>query len=171
MRIAISSMSGCGNTSVCTALSKKLNYKLVNYTFRQLAEEKGYEFWQFCKMAETDDSIDIELDSKQVQKALAEENCILGSRLAIWMLKEADLKVYLRASALTRAHRIFKREAGSLEDRIKETENRDLNDSARYSRIYKIDNTKPDIADLIIDTDDKTVDQIVDLIIAKMNTL
>ena len=171
MRIAISSMSGCGNTSVCTALSERLNYTLVNYTFRQLAAEKGHEFWKFCKMAETDDSIDIELDNKQVEKALNEENCILGSRLAIWMLKEADLKVYLKASALTRAHRIFKRESGNLDEKIKETEQRDLSDTTRYKRIYNIDNTKPHIADLVIDTDDKTVEEIVDIIIAKMNTL
>ena len=45
-------------------------------------------------MVEEDDSLDKELDKRKL-KFLKEENCVLGSRLAIWMLEEADLKVYL----------------------------------------------------------------------------
>jgi cytidylate kinase len=41
LRIAISGKSGCGNTTVSTLLAKTLGIKLINYTFRQLAEEKG----------------------------------------------------------------------------------------------------------------------------------
>ncbi|MBR1938357.1 MAG: AAA family ATPase [Spirochaetales bacterium] len=171
MRIAISSKSGCGNTTVSTLLSEKLGYKLINFTFRQLAKEKKIEFWDFCKLAETDDNIDRELDMRQVEMAMAEENCVLGSRLAIWMLKDADLKVYLKAKAETRALRVFKREGGVLEDRIKETEGRDLHDSARYKRIYNIDNSDTSIADLVIDTDDKNPEEIVKIILDKVNSL
>ena len=41
LRIAISGKSGCGNTTVSGLLAQKLGIKLINYTFRQLAEEKG----------------------------------------------------------------------------------------------------------------------------------
>ena len=54
MRIAISSKSGCGNTTVSTLLSEKLGYPMVNFTFRQMAQERGVDFWTFCKMAEDD---------------------------------------------------------------------------------------------------------------------
>ena len=91
MRIAISSKSGCGNTTVTTMLSKRLGYPMVNFTFRQMAEERGVDFWTFCRMAENDYDIDRELDRRQVEMAMKEENCILASRLAVWMLKEADL--------------------------------------------------------------------------------
>lgn len=171
MRIAISSKSGCGNTTVATLLSKRLDYKLVNFTFRQLAEEKGIPFWEFCKLAETDYDIDRELDRRQVEMAMAEENCVLASRLAIWMLKEADLKVCLKASSRTRAGRIHKREGGSFEDKLKETERRDENDHNRYLKIYGIDNDDPSIADLVIDTDEITPPEIVELIIAKLKQL
>ena len=40
LRIAISGKSGCGNTTVSGLLAQKLGIKLINYTFRQLAEEK-----------------------------------------------------------------------------------------------------------------------------------
>lgn len=168
MRIAISSKSGCGNTTVSTLLSEKLGFKLINFTFRQMAAEKGVDFWTFCSMAEKDDNIDRELDARQVEMAMAEENCVLGSRLAIWMLTEADLKVYLTADSLTRAERVFRREGGSLEERIAQTRMRDENDSARYKRIYGIDNNDTSVADLVIKTDDKSPEEIVGIIISHL---
>ena len=172
MRIAISSKSGCGNTTVTTLLSKRLGYPMVNFTFRQMAAERGIDFWDFCKLAEKDFEIDRELERRQVEMAMKEDNCILGSRLAIWMLKDADLKVYLTASEETRASRVLKREGGTFEERYNQTVRRDNNDTKRYKAIYGIDNTSADeVADLVISTDDKTPEEIVDLIIDKIKTI
>lgn len=172
MRIAISSKSGCGNTTVTTLLSKKLGYPMINFTFRQMAEERGVDFWTFCQMAMNDFNIDRELDARQVEMAMEKKDCLLASRLAIWMLKEADLKVYLTATAETRAERIFRREGGSLEERYQQTVQRDKNDSSRYMEIYGIDNNKPeDVADLVIATDDKNPEEIVALILEKVEEL
>ena len=170
MRIAISSKSGCGNTTVSTLLAQRLGFPLINFTFRQMAQERGVDFWTFCSMAEGDDDIDRELDRRQVEMAMAEKDCVLGSRLAIWMLKEADLKVYLTASAETRAKRIQKREGGSLEERMRQTEERDRADSGRYMRIYGIDNSDTSVADLVIATDERSVDEIVDIIVEHIGT-
>ena len=127
------------------------------------------DFWTFCKMAEDDYEIDKELDRRQVEMAMEKKDCILASRLAIWMLEKADLKVYLTATAETRAQRVYKREGGSLEERYKETVRRDENDTNRYKTIYGIDNTKPEkVADLIIATDQKTPEEIVSLIIEEV---
>jgi cytidylate kinase len=164
MRIAISGKSGCGNTTVTTLLAETLNYTKINFTFRNLAAEKGFDFWDFCKMAETDDSYDKELDKRQVEMAMAEENCVLGSRLAIWMLKDANLKVYLQASTKERAKRVFKREAGDFQTRLNQTKSRDENDTKRYKKIYGIDNNETGIADIVIDTEGKTPESIVKII-------
>lgn len=169
MRIAISSKSGCGNTTVSNLLSEKTGYPLVNFTFRQMAEERGVDFWTFCRMAEDDYDIDRELDRRQVEMAMNEKNCILASRLAIWMLKDADLKVYLTAGAKTRAERIQKREGGLLSDRMEETERRDRKDSNRYRIVYGIDNSHPeDVADIVIDTDNLNPEEIVSIIIQEI---
>lgn len=170
MRIAISGMSGCGNTTVSTMVAGKLGYPIVNFTFRQLAEEKGVPFWDFCAMAEKDDAIDRELDSRMVEMARRTPDSVLGSRLAIWNMPDADLKVYLKASDRTRAERICKREGGDIEQRMAETRVRDAHDSARYLRIYGIDNTVPDVADLVIDTDGKTPEEITDIILEAVCT-
>ncbi len=153
MRIAISGKSGCGNTTVSTLVAQILGYPMINYTFRTMAQERGIDFWEFCKMAESDDSIDRELDAHQVALAMSQENCVLGSRLAIWMLRQADLKVYLHATDEERARRIFKREGGEYEHRLQQTQHRDKHDSARYRRIYGIDNEDTSMADLVILTD------------------
>ena len=164
VRIAISGKSGCGNTTVSTMVSEVLKIKLINYTFRQLAQEKNLTLAQVIENAKTDDSYDIYVDKHQVELAL-KESCVLGSRLAIWMLKEADLKVYLYASDDTRAKRILNREGGSLEEIKSFTSMRDSEDSKRYLKLYNIDNNKFDFVDLYIDTADKTPEQITELIL------
>ena len=167
VRVAISGKSGCGNTTVSTLLAEKLGVKLINYTFRQLAAEKGLTLAQVIENAKTDDSYDIFVDTHQVELAKA-ESCVLGSRLAIWMLKEADLKVYLFASDETRAKRILNREGGDLQ-KIKDfTAMRDSEDTRRYRKIYNIDNNDYAFSDLIIDTANYNPEQIVELIVAEL---
>ncbi len=167
LRIAISGKSGCGNTTVSTLLSNKLGVQLINYTFRQLAAEKGLTLAQVIENAKTDDSYDIAVDTKQVELA-KKQSCVLGSRLAIWMLKEADLKVYLYASDDVRAKRILNREGGDIEEIKSFTSMRDSQDTQRYKKLYKIDNDDYAFADMIIDTAKYNPEQIADLILTEL---
>ncbi|MDR1618273.1 MAG: cytidylate kinase family protein, partial [Treponema sp.] len=114
-----------------------------------------------------DDSWDREVDTRQVALAREGGGCVLGSRLAIWMLPEADLKVYLTAKPLTRARRIMNREGGSLEAVARFTDERDRQDRERYLRIYHIDNDDYRFADLVIDTDGLDPGGIAALIVAR----
>ncbi len=167
LRVAISGKSGCGNTTVSTLLAQKLNVKLINFTFRQLAAEKNLTLAQVIENAKTDDSYDIAVDTRQVELA-KKESCVLGSRLAIWMLKEADFKVYLIADDNVRAQRILNREGGSLEEIKSFTAMRDSEDSRRYKKLYNIDNSNFDFADLKIDTALLTPEQIVEKILLEL---
>ncbi|MCR4954602.1 MAG: cytidylate kinase family protein [Treponema sp.] len=167
LRIAISGKSGCGNTTVSGLLAKTLGVTLINYTFRQLAAEKGMTLAQVIEAAKNDDSYDKYVDKHQVELALAEP-CVLGSRLAIWMLKEADLKVYLLASDDTRAKRVFNREGGDLQQIKDFTAMRDREDTGRYKEFYGIDNNDYVFCDLIIDVNEKTPEEIVGLIIEEL---
>ena len=167
VRIAISGKSGCGNTTVSTLLAKTLGVTLINFTFRQLAAEKGLSLAEVIEQAKTDDRFDREVDTRQVELA-RKESCVLGSRLAIWMLTEADLKVYLYASDEVRAGRIFNREGGNLQEIQSFTAMRDREDSIRYQKLYKIDNNEYGFADLVIDTARFTPDQIVEQILQKL---
>lgn len=167
IRVAISGKSGCGNTTVSGLLAEKLGIKLINYTFRQLAAEKNMTLKEVIDAAKNDDSYDKYVDKHQVELAL-EESCVLGSRLAIWMLKEADLKVYLFASDETRASRVYNREGGDLQQIKDFTAMRDREDTGRYKEFYGIDNNDYEFVDIVIDVNTKTPDEIVDIIIDKL---
>ncbi len=170
IKIAISGKSGCGNSTVSGIVAEKLGLKLINYTFRNMAEDMGVSFGELRKMEEGDDSFDRKLDAKQVELA-GEGNCVLGSRLAIWILKDADLKVYLTAPDRVRAGRIARREGKTLEEALKETVERDKLDHARYLRIYGIDNDDLSAADLVIDTERNDENEVASIIIEAVESL
>jgi len=164
LRIAISGRSGCGNTTVSRLLAERLGLKLVNYTFRTIADEDGISFDDVCRRAETGDEDDLRVDKTQVALARKEPS-VLGSRLAIWMLDDADLKVFLTGSPEVRAARIKMREGGTLEDQMKATTVRDKRDFNRYKKLYGIDNNDYSLADLVINTDRFDAVQVVDIIV------
>ena len=164
LHIAISGKSGCGNSTVSRLLAEHLGVKLINYTFHTMAEEQGISFTEMCAMAESDDRWDIYLDKRQIEMAM-NGPCVLGSRLAIWLLEEADLKVFLDASLDVRAKRIQEREGGDWGTIRKQTMDRDIRDRARYMRLYQIDNDKFHFADIVVDAGKLTVEEIVEEII------
>jgi CMP/dCMP kinase len=169
LKIAVSGKSGCGNTTVSRLLAEALDIRFINFTFRSLAQEKGLSLKEVLALAAKDDSWDREVDTRQTKMAREEGGCVLGSRLAIWMLPEADLKVFLTARAEIRAKRIQGREGESLAEVVEFTASRDKQDHERYLRIYNIDNDDYSFADSIIDTDDIGPAEIVSLIIAELD--
>lgn len=166
MRVAISGKSGCGNTTITRMVSEALGVRMVNYTFRNLARELGFSFEELCRRADEDPSYDRYVDTRQVELAM-EGDAILGSRLAVWMLSEADLKVYLTASLDERARRIQQREGGDIAEVKRRTQERDRLDRERYLRLYNIDNDDTSAADLVIDTDEKSPEEVTRLIVAE----
>jgi cytidylate kinase len=170
IRIAISGKSGCGNTSVSKHLAEKLNLSFINFTFKNLAAEHNLSVKEVLEKAAVDDWWDKEVDLRQITLAHADKvrGCVLGSRLAIWMLRSACLKVYLKADADIRVARIHKREGGNIEELTAFTAERDKQDHDRYMRIYRIDNDNYELADMVLDAGILTVTDIVEKIIERL---
>ena len=152
LRIAVSSKSGCGNTTVSRILAGRLGVRLINYTFHDMAAERGISFERLCLLAESDDQYDRHLDHRQVELAM-EGSCVLASRLAIWLLQRANFKVYLYASPEIRSRRIAEREGIPWRQSLKDLEARDARDRNRYLRLYGIDIDEYNFADLVVDTE------------------
>ncbi len=163
--VAISGKSGCGNSTVSRIVAQRLGRKLVNYTFHTMADDMGLAFETLLEMAGADSSYDRLLDERQVAMA-HEADCVIGSRLAIWLVRDAELKVYLHASSEVRAERIRKREGGNPLDVLAFTKRRDQVDRERYLSLYGIDNDRYDFADLVINTERMDPERIADVIIA-----
>lgn len=162
--IAISGKSGCGNTTVSKLVAEMLGRRFINYTFRTLAAEKGMTLQEVLAQAEDDASWDRLLDSRQVQIA-HEGDCVIGSRLAMWMLPDADLKVFLKAGHDARVDRIHAREGGSRESISTFTRERDARDHRRYLETYGIDTDNLSCAHLVIDTERWEAAQIAQIVV------
>lgn len=168
LRIAVSSKSGTGNTTVSTMLAKELSVPIINYTFRQLAEEKNMTLAEVIENAKHDDFYDKEVDSRQVKLA-QKSSCVLASRLAIWMLKNADCKIYLEASNDVRAKRIFNREGGDFQKIKAFTEMRDAEDERRYKKLYGIDiGAYKAVADFTVNANEMNAEEVVALILSEL---
>lgn len=160
LTVAISGKSGCGNTTVSRELARRLGLRLINYTFHDMARERGMPFEQFYRLVQEDTQYDRYLDERQVELA-SSGGCVLASRLAIWLLPRAGLRVYLSASAEERARRIAGREGTDWKQALEELVWRDARDRERYLGLYEIDVNEYGFADLIVDTERGGPDYVV----------
>jgi cytidylate kinase len=159
LRVAISGKSGCGNTTVSRLVAQRLGFRVVNYTFKDLARDRGMTFEEICVLAESDPQYDLTIDRMQVK--LAEEGkCVLGSRLAIWLLRDTAFTVYLNAPLEVRAARIARREDKEPAKALRETEARDKRDHDRYARLYGYDVNNFNFAALVVDADALSQDEV-----------
>ncbi len=167
LRIAISSLSGCGNTTATMNVGRTLDLKVVNYTFRDLAADIGVSFEEIHERSQQNRTFDYLTDLNQIRLSL-QPKVVVGSRLAAWLVN-ADLRVWLQASLEERAKRIFRREVGkglTYESVLYRTLQRDEQNRKRYLQLYGIDSNDRSDFDIIINTEKLTAEQVSSLIIA-----
>ena len=169
LRVAISGKSGCGNSTVSRRVADRLGVPMINYTFKDLARENGMSFEEVCQKAEQGPEFDYLIDRMQVQMA-AQGSCVLGSRLAIWLLRETAFTVYLAAPPETRASRIAVREGIPYELSLERMNARDKRDRERYLRLYDWDIDDHAFARLVVDAGSLDPDAITDLIVTAVQS-
>jgi predicted cytidylate kinase len=171
--ITISGTPGSGKSTVAKLLEKKLGIRYVysGMIFRDLAEEHNMTLEEFGKYCEQNSEIDKKLDERQLE-ILKKGDVIMEGRLAGWLAHLNDIsafKIAIDTDLQTRARRVVKREKGSVEKRKTEILERQRSETARYQNYYNIDVKDKSIYDLVIDSKDKTPEEIVDIIIKKIN--
>jgi cytidylate kinase len=167
LRIAISSQSGCGNTTATQNVGATLGLQVVNYTFRDLGADLGITFDEIHNRANGTKIFDYLTDLVQIRESLRPK-VVVGSRLAAWLVA-ADLRVWLHASMEERAKRIFRRERNkytSYEAVLYSTLKRDEQNRKRYLQLYGIDINDRNDFDIIINTEKLTAEQVSSLIVA-----
>jgi len=170
--ITISGTPGSGKSTVCNILHEKtgLRYVYSGMIFRNLAEKHNMTLEEFGRFCENNKEIDQELDDYQLD-ILKKGDLILEGRLAGWIAYKNNIsafKVMLDADVETRSKRIVKRENGDFEKRKKEIMIREKSEQKRYKQYYKIDLKDKSIYDLVVDTSDKTPEEIAEEIISKI---
>lgn len=170
--ITISGLPGAGTTTIATLLEKKLGLKYVysGDIFRKMAEKYNMSLEEFGSYCERHKEVDEQLDRYQLE-ILQKGNAIVEGRIAGWLAHRNHItstKVLLEADLETRADRIVKRENGDIEKRKKEILKRENSEATRYNKYYNIDLDDTSIYDIVVDSSDKTPDEIVEIIIKEI---
>lgn len=171
--ITISGTPGSGKSTVAELLHKKLAipYVYSGMIFRSLAEQYQMTLEEFGKYCETHDAVDRELDQRQIE-ILKKGDVLLEGRLAGWLAyreKISAVKILITADTDIRVQRIIKREGGSFDQCKKELLKRERSEWKRYKTYYDIDLHESSIYDLIIDSSEKTPEDILTIILSYLN--
>ena len=97
MIITIAGLSGSGKNTVGEIVAEKLRLRLVDPTFKTLAEERRMDLMEFHRKAEKEHNIDKNFDAALIAE-VEKGPCVVTTWLAPWMVLNADLRVWISAS-------------------------------------------------------------------------
>jgi len=171
MIITLAGRLGSGKSTVGNKIAEI--YHLKKYStgdfMREMAKERGVSLLELSKMAETDKSIDKELDDRQVKFGQVQDNFIIDARLG-WYFIPQSIKIFLDVSYEEAARRIYTdkvsdRSAESGNDSIEQTlhniKTRETSERKRYKEYYGLDYMDLKNYDLVVDTTGITLEEVI----------
>ncbi len=165
MIITVGGSIGSGKSTLARMLAEKCGFKYlsVGSIMRSMAEERGLSLLEMGRLAETDPSIDKELDKRQKELCATscDAGCVMDSRLGAYLL-DADFKIWLDVSPDIQAKRIAGRDGLTPAEAREQIKKRRESERVRYKGIYGIDLEDLSVYDFVLDTTRLTKAQMLD---------
>lgn len=168
--VTVGGLPGAGKTTVARKVSEELGIKHVNIgeIFRGLAESRAMTLEEFGAFARRNPEVDTSIDAKALEVAKGGK-VLLEGRLTGPMLQRngvAGFHVWLDAPLRVRAERIASRDGLSFASAVAATQAREKVEWDRYFEIYGIDLRETEAYDLVVDTSDKSPEEVAGDVIA-----
>lgn len=182
--ITIAGNLGSGKSSTAKMIASMLGYKHFSTGdfFRSIANERGVSTVELNKLAETDLSVDKEVDDRSTKIGQTENYVVLDSRLGFYFIPDS-FKVFLKLDPSIASLRILEDKKNNANRHIEATGDFDTKENIfnsiserltleknRYKELYGIDdNTSYVHFDLIIDTEKIPLEEVSKKIIEEYN--
>jgi cytidylate kinase len=180
--VSLNGQEGSGKSTIATMLAEKFDIPrfYMGQLFRDMAKEKGMTLTEFRKICDQDPSLDKKVDDYVTSLPNKHEKFIIESRTA-WHFIPQSIKIYLRVDSKTAAKRIFdglaeKNNRGNEDTALDTIENieksilkRRVEDSERYFSFYGIRQDEEKNYDLIVDTTNLTIQEVLEKVIIFIN--
>jgi CMP/dCMP kinase len=168
MIITISGVPGAGKTTVGKQLADRLDYEFLSGgdIRGEIAKKLGVTIDKLNELAKEDEEYHRKVDREWERIAKKEDNKVIDSWIAYHFIPNS-FKVYLDVKAEEGAKRVYnnQRDDEEHQDSVEATQemlrNRVESTSAFFKEKYKVDFEDKLQYDLIIDTSDKTVEEVV----------
>ena len=175
--ISIAGNIGSGKSSVARRVSEITGWPMVSTgaLFRELAARRGLTVLELNQRAETDRSIDDEVDGHLRRLSESRASAVIDSRMA-WHFVPASFKVYLIVDPHVAVARVY---GAVREDERYETVDeaaqdvlaRQLVEAERYLDLYGVHNHDWRNYDLVVDTSRVGVAEVADLVVSHLDTV
>lgn len=184
MIISIGGDHGSGKSTVAKMLQERLRLDrfYAGGIMREEARKRGIDLEELMRLAEEDDSIDKAVDFKMKELGETEDNFIAEGRTAFHFVPNS-FKVYISVDPREGARRVFEqirsegasgrneKVAESIEEQMELQKWLKESYKKRYMDYYGIDCSNLSNYDLVVDSSDKSVEEVVEIIISKLREL
>ena len=173
MIITVAGQPGSGKSTLAKNLAKALGLKhhSTGEIWREIAKERGTTPLKLNKVAESDESIDLELDKRTEKLGKREDNFVMDSRMA-WHFIPKSVKIFVKTDLGVVAERIFKdrrkdeKENTSLEKTLENLKSRMESERQRYLKLYGVDYLDGKNYNLVIDNSDASIEETLEKALA-----